>query len=73
MAIPTGAICLAYGAIEAGLDDVRKEADVFNSVMAGMGTGVLFSAMSKFLSIFLSHKKHILTNSPLLNSKIVSK
>lgn len=64
MAIPTGAICLAYGAIEAGLDDVRKEADVFNSVMAGMGTGVLFSAMSKFLSNFLSNKKHILTQFP---------
>jgi hypothetical protein len=47
MAIPTGAICLAYGAIEAGIDDIRKEADVFNSVMAGMGTGFLFSAMSK--------------------------
>jgi hypothetical protein len=47
MAIPTGAICLTYGAIEAGIDDIRKEADIFNSVIAGMGTGFLFSAMSK--------------------------
>lgn len=53
MAIPTGAICLTYGAIEAGIDDIRKEADVLNSVAAGMGTGFLFSAMSK-LQVFLA-------------------
>ncbi|KAH8552065.1 hypothetical protein BGW37DRAFT_298291 [Umbelopsis sp. PMI_123] len=47
MAVPTAAICLAYGGMEAALDDARKEADVFNSITAGMGTGVLFSAISK--------------------------
>ncbi|CAO3663772.1 unnamed protein product [Umbelopsis ramanniana] len=47
MGIPTAAICLAYGGMEAALDDARKEADMFNSITAGMGTGVLFSAMTK--------------------------
>lgn len=52
MGIPTAAICLAYGGMEAALDDARKEADMFNSITAGMGTGVLFSAMSKLFYFF---------------------
>jgi hypothetical protein len=64
MAIPTGAICLAYGAIEAGLDDVRKEADVFNSVMAGMGTGILFSAMSKSMSVLVYTVTYVILTYP---------
>ncbi|KAI8875172.1 hypothetical protein K501DRAFT_138264, partial [Backusella circina FSU 941] len=46
-ATKTGGVCLMYGAIEAGLDEVRGEADVFNSVVAGMTTGTLFSVLTK--------------------------
>ncbi|KAF7725041.1 hypothetical protein EC973_000448 [Apophysomyces ossiformis] len=41
----TGALCLLYGGIEAGLDDIRGEPDVFNSITAGVTTGALFSAL----------------------------
>ncbi|KAI7863213.1 hypothetical protein BDF14DRAFT_1845736 [Spinellus fusiger] len=44
----TGGLCLMYGAIEAGLDDIRGEADVANSVVAGVTTGTLFSTLSKW-------------------------
>jgi hypothetical protein len=43
----TGGLCLLYGALEASLDDVRGEADVMNSVTAGIATGTIFSALSK--------------------------
>jgi hypothetical protein len=48
-AAKTGGMCFMYGAIEAGLDEARGEADVFNSVAAGMTTGTLFSVLSKFV------------------------
>jgi hypothetical protein len=44
----TGGLCLLYGALEAALDDVRGEADVINSVTAGVATGTIFSALSKY-------------------------
>lgn len=43
----TGGLCLLYGSLEAALDDVRGEADVVNSVTAGVATGSIFSALSK--------------------------
>jgi hypothetical protein len=45
----TGGLCLLYGALEAALDDVRGEADIINSVTAGITTGTIFSALSKYL------------------------
>ncbi|KAG0169533.1 hypothetical protein DFQ28_003610 [Apophysomyces sp. BC1034] len=48
----TGALCLLYGALEAGLDDVRGEPDIFNSMTAGVTTGALFSALSKFYAVY---------------------
>lgn len=45
----TGGLCLLYGSLEAALDDVRGEADVVNSVTAGVATGAIFSALSKRL------------------------
>ena len=47
----TGGLCLMYGAIEGGLDHVRGEPDVANSVAAGVVSGAIFSAFSKFLLI----------------------
>lgn len=44
----TGGLCLMYGALEAALDDVRGEADMINSVTAGVITGTVFSALSKY-------------------------
>jgi hypothetical protein len=44
----TGGLCLLYGSLEAALDDMRGEADVMNSVAAGVTTGTVFSALSKF-------------------------
>ncbi|KAI9271790.1 hypothetical protein BDA99DRAFT_433207 [Phascolomyces articulosus] len=46
-AVRTGGLCLMYGAIEAGLDHVRGEPDVLNSVTAGTVSGALFSAFTK--------------------------
>ncbi|GAN10762.1 conserved hypothetical protein [Mucor ambiguus] len=43
----TGGLCLLYGSLEAALDDMRGEADVMNSVAAGVTTGTVFSALSK--------------------------
>jgi hypothetical protein len=43
----TGGLCLLYGTLEAALDDARGEADVVNSVTAGIATGSIFSALSK--------------------------
>ncbi|KAI8376561.1 uncharacterized protein BYT42DRAFT_575054 [Radiomyces spectabilis] len=43
----TGGLCLLYGALEASLDDLRGEADVVNSVTAGVSAGALFSALTK--------------------------
>ncbi|KAI9024474.1 hypothetical protein CLU79DRAFT_700706 [Phycomyces nitens] len=43
----TGGLCLMYGAIEAGLDDIRGEADVANSVIAGVTAGTIFSAITR--------------------------
>lgn len=43
----TGGLCLLYGSLEAALDDIRGEADVVNSVTAGVATGTLFSTFSK--------------------------
>lgn len=43
----TGGLCLLYSSLEAALDDVRGEADVFNSVAAGISTGTVFSLLSK--------------------------
>lgn len=48
-AFRTGGLCFVYGALEAGLDDVRGEADLFNSIVAGVGSGALFSALSKYM------------------------
>lgn len=44
----TGGLCLLYGTIEAGYDRIRGEADILNSLSAGVTTGLLFSAMSKW-------------------------
>lgn len=44
--IKTGGLCLLYGGIEAGLDEIRGEADIVNSVTAGVTTGALFSVIS---------------------------
>lgn len=52
-AVRTGGLCLVYGAIEAGLDDIRGEADVANSVVAGLTTGTLFSTLGKYKLLFL--------------------
>ncbi|ORX45466.1 hypothetical protein DM01DRAFT_239652, partial [Hesseltinella vesiculosa] len=46
-AFKTGGLCLVYGAIEAGMDDIRGEADVFNSVAAGISTATLFASLTK--------------------------
>lgn len=46
-ALRTGGLCFVYGALEAGLDDVRGEADLFNSVASGVGSGAIFAALSK--------------------------
>ncbi|KAI8148160.1 hypothetical protein BJV82DRAFT_594819 [Fennellomyces sp. T-0311] len=46
-AVRTGGLCVMYGAIEAGLDHVRGEPDVANSVTAGVISGSIFSAMTK--------------------------
>ncbi|KAI8061015.1 hypothetical protein BC940DRAFT_322895 [Gongronella butleri] len=46
-AAKTGGLCLLYGAIEAALDDVRGEADVVNSITAGMTTAALFSTATR--------------------------
>lgn len=43
----TGGLCLLYGSLEAAIDDVRGEADVLNSVTAGIATGTIFSTLSK--------------------------
>lgn len=43
----TGGLCLLYGSVEAAIDDVRGEADVLNSVTAGIATGTIFSTLSK--------------------------
>ncbi|KAI8986039.1 hypothetical protein BDB01DRAFT_76691 [Pilobolus umbonatus] len=43
----TGGLCLLYGGVEAMLDDLRGEADVLNSVSAGVTSGVVFSALTK--------------------------
>lgn len=49
----TGGLCLLYGGLEAALDDVRGEADVLNSVAAGVATSTIFSALSKFFLLSL--------------------
>ncbi|KAI9303521.1 hypothetical protein BJ944DRAFT_165295 [Cunninghamella echinulata] len=46
-AVKTGGLCLLYGGIEAGLDEIRGEADIVNSVTAGVTTGALFSVITK--------------------------
>ncbi|ORZ23521.1 hypothetical protein BCR42DRAFT_367307 [Absidia repens] len=46
-AVKTGGLCLLYGLVEAGLDDVRGEADIANSVAAGVTTGAIFSSITK--------------------------
>ncbi|EPB86362.1 hypothetical protein HMPREF1544_06901 [Mucor circinelloides 1006PhL] len=43
----TGGLCLLYGSLEAALDDMRGEADVMNSVVAGVTTGTVFSALTR--------------------------
>ncbi|CEP11820.1 hypothetical protein [Parasitella parasitica] len=43
----TGGLCLLYGSLEAALDDMRGEADVMNSVAAGVTTGTVFSALTR--------------------------
>ncbi|KAI7893704.1 uncharacterized protein EV154DRAFT_460479 [Mucor mucedo] len=43
----TGGLCLLYGSVEAAIDDVRGEADVLNSVTAGIATGTIFSTLTK--------------------------
>ncbi|CEG68309.1 hypothetical protein CU097_006794 [Rhizopus azygosporus] len=43
----TGGLCLLYGTLEAGLDEVKGQADVVNSVTAGVATGTIFSILSK--------------------------
>ncbi|GAA5815387.1 hypothetical protein MFLAVUS_008895 [Mucor flavus] len=43
----TGGLCLLYGSLEAAIDDIRGEADVMNSVTAGVATGTLFSTFTK--------------------------
>ncbi|CAO3639137.1 unnamed protein product [Cunninghamella blakesleeana] len=46
-ALKTGGLCLLYGGIEAGLDEIRGEADIVNSFTAGITTGALFSVITK--------------------------
>jgi hypothetical protein len=46
-AVKTGSLCFLYGVVEAGLDDIRGEADIINSVTAGVTTGAIFSTISK--------------------------
>ncbi|KAI8086012.1 uncharacterized protein BX664DRAFT_298315 [Halteromyces radiatus] len=46
-AVKTGGLCLLYGMVEAGLDDIRGEADIVNSVTAGVTTGAMFSTITK--------------------------
>ncbi|KAI8987518.1 hypothetical protein BDF20DRAFT_850689 [Mycotypha africana] len=47
-ALKTGGLCLMYGSIEAALDYARGgEADMVNSVVAGVTTGTVFSALTK--------------------------
>ncbi|ORZ22543.1 hypothetical protein BCR42DRAFT_433864 [Absidia repens] len=46
-AVKTGGLCFLYGLVEAGLDDVRGEADIVNSVTAGITTGAIFSTITK--------------------------
>ncbi|KAG1583630.1 hypothetical protein G6F46_015079 [Rhizopus delemar] len=41
----TGGLCLLYGTLEAGLDEVKGQADVVNSVTAGVATGTIFSIL----------------------------
>ncbi|KAI9487751.1 MAG: hypothetical protein EXX96DRAFT_535879 [Benjaminiella poitrasii] len=43
----TGGLCLLYGTLEATMDDIRGEADVLNSVTAGVTTGTLFSLLTR--------------------------
>lgn len=43
----TGGLCLLYGTLEAGLDEVKGQADVVNSVTAGVATGTIFSILCK--------------------------
>ncbi|KAI8637070.1 hypothetical protein BD408DRAFT_425145 [Parasitella parasitica] len=43
----TGGLCLLYGSLEAALDDMRGEADVMNSIAAGVTTGTVFSALTR--------------------------
>ncbi|KAI9491378.1 hypothetical protein BDB00DRAFT_767208 [Zychaea mexicana] len=51
-AVRTGGLCLMYGALEAGLDHMRGEPDVANSVAAGAVSGAIFSTFSKFPLLF---------------------
>ncbi|KAI8332134.1 hypothetical protein BC941DRAFT_381997 [Chlamydoabsidia padenii] len=46
-AVKTGSLCFLYGLVEAGLDDIRGEADIINSVTAGVTTGAIFSTITK--------------------------
>ncbi|KAI7900374.1 uncharacterized protein BX663DRAFT_517369, partial [Cokeromyces recurvatus] len=42
----TGGLCLLYGSLEAAMDNIRGEADILNSITAGVTTGTLFSLFS---------------------------
>lgn len=55
----TGGLCLLYGSLEAAIDDIRGEADVMNSVTAGVATGTLFSTFSKFFFLEKNVKKFL--------------
>ncbi|CAG8524612.1 1282_t:CDS:2 [Diversispora eburnea] len=43
----TGLVCLSFGVIEGGLDELRKENDFFNSCAAGLASALIISGFCK--------------------------